>query len=73
MRLPIERRLSALEQRGGAARPVVWIRDGETPESARERHLREYPAARGRTLAVIPLPCATAEEWAARHAPEAVT
>jgi len=66
MRPAIRRRLSILEQRGGAAGFVVRIRAGETAADAIARHTIEYPHTRGRTVAVIPTPL-TASEWSERH------
>lgn len=69
MRSTADRRLTVLEQRRGIAPSVVRIRDGETAETAAARHWREYPHALGKPAAILPMPCATAEEWVSRHAP----
>ena len=55
-------RVSRLEQ---VASPksdyVAWMREGETAEEASARYRREGGSAR--FVAVLPEPCASAEEW----------
>lgn len=71
MRSTADRRLSALERRKGTAPSVVRIREGETAASARARHERDYPHALGKPVIIVPMPCATAEEWRVLYGPEA--